>query len=294
MQDEHRETDFEKAPAHRLEGEGGHGVRGNLRQCPLRDDHTLVHPSPVQTAVLAVFATPESPTLGTEHLHTEQEQSVFARHFSNTDCFVKPAITKDDLWDLTQLHRPWCLHFGGHGQLGEFGPAYLVRLRGKFPTISSRVPPPPPPPPPPPLQDTLAFHPSAAQLLREPSQPVELVTKEAFVKLLLPFAAPRGPLELVVLNSCSGEGLAQALSREARVRYVVYWACDVPNANCVKFCSVFYGEIQVRCRVGASPVTKSQSRVGSDMYKIGWGALEETGTHAGRNTVQTRVYPRGP
>ena len=80
--------------------------------------------------------------------------------------------------------------------------------------------------------DTLAFHPSTSQLIREPSRPVELVTKEAFVDIITPHAAPRGPIELVVLNSCKGEGLARVLQREARVRYVVYWKSEVSNDNC--------------------------------------------------------------
>eukprot|EP00618_Florenciella_parvula_P035410 CAMPEP_0119489544 /NCGR_PEP_ID=MMETSP1344-20130328/14961_1 /TAXON_ID=236787 /ORGANISM="Florenciella parvula, Strain CCMP2471" /LENGTH=1189 /DNA_ID=CAMNT_0007524607 /DNA_START=171 /DNA_END=3737 /DNA_ORIENTATION=- len=159
-----------------------------------------------KTAVLAVFSNPMCEQL--QSLHTEEEQSVFESPHLRLDYYCKHAITRFDLCTLMPQCKPWCLHFGGHGQLEDFGREFV---------------------------DALPFHTSLTDQAANPSQVFDTVKPRDFLDMLYPHIFPRGPIELVVLNSCKGEGLARLLHEEAQVPYVIYWKSAVVEANCVHF-----------------------------------------------------------
>ena len=108
------------------------------------------------------------------------------------DYYCKHAITRFDLCTLMPQCKPWCLHFGGHGQLEDFGREFV---------------------------DALPFHTSLTDQAANPSQVFDTVKPRDFLDMLYPHIFPRGPIELVVLNSCKGEGLARLLHEEAQVPY---------------------------------------------------------------------------
>ena len=170
-----------------------------------------------------------------ETLHTEGEQSVFESPHLRLDYYCKHAITRVDLCDLMSQCKPRCLHFGGHGQLEDFGHEFVDALpfhspitgqadaqvgtikrrrrRGGLVQQTDLIP---------------SFHRHHHHHYHcASSQVFDTVKPHEFLEMLYPHIWPRGPIELVVLNSCKGEGLARLLQEEAHVPYVVYWKTKV-------------------------------------------------------------------